>query len=76
MTNIYIKGYTEKEKSLLRRLNSPKKIQDYVNTLPINFEKEDNTFRSPRKVMELKTAQCMEGALFSAATLEFHGFKP
>lgn len=75
-SNRYIKEYTEKEKSLLRRLNSPKKIQDYINTLPINFEKDGDTFRSPRKVMKLKTAQCMEGALFSAAALEFHGHKP
>ena len=31
---------------------------------------------SPRRVLETKTAHCMEGALFAAAVLAYHGQKP
>ena len=69
-------SYTKEEKRLFSKLNSPNKIQNYVNSLPFNFEKKGDTCMSPRKVIETKMAHCMEGALFAAAVLEFHGHKP
>lgn len=61
---------------LFSTLNSPQKIQDYLDSLPINFEKKGETLYSPRMVMQKKTAHCMEGALFAAAVLWFHGEQP
>jgi hypothetical protein len=69
-------GYTQEEIKLFKKLNTPQKIQDYLNSLPFNFEKSGDTCMSPRRVVETKTAHCMEGAMFAAATLEFHGRKP
>src|SRR3989338_8995545 len=68
--------YTKDEVKLFHRLNTPAKIQDYLNTLPFNFEKRGETCMSPRMVLKTKKAHCVEGALFAAAVLEFHGHKP
>jgi len=69
-------GYTKEEKIFFKKLNTPAKIQDYLNSIPFNFEKNGDTFMSPRKVLKEGTAHCMEGAMFAAASLEFHGHKP
>lgn len=68
--------YSNKEKRILNKLNSPKKIQDFLNKIPFNFEKQGETCMSPRKVLENETAHCMEGALFAAAALENLGYQP
>ncbi len=68
-------GYSKEEIRLFKKLNSPQKIQDYLNSLPFNF-REDGVFVSPRMVMKNKTSDCLEGALFAASVLEFHGEKP
>ena len=68
--------YDQQEKKLLKKLNSPKKIQDYLDLLKINFEKKGETVYSPRMVIRHRSAHCMEGAMFAAAALEFHGHKP
>jgi hypothetical protein len=68
--------YTTKEIQLFKRLNTPAKIQDFLNTLAFNFEKNEQTCMSPRRVLEAGTAHCVEGAVLGAAVLEFHGAKP
>jgi len=68
--------YSKNEIRILKKLNSSQKIQDYLNTLTFNFEQKGQTCMSPRRVMQNKTAHCMEGALFAVAALEFHGEKP
>lgn len=69
-------GYSEEEIKFFKKLNSPKKIQDFLNTLKFNFEKDGETCYSPRVVIKKTTAHCMEGAMFAAAALEFYGFPP
>ena len=61
---------------LYTKLNSPAKIQDYVNTLPANFEPTGETCMSPLRVVETGTAHCMEGAMLAASVLRFHGARP
>lgn len=68
--------YSSSEIKLFKKLNSPKKIQDFLNSLKFNFEPKGDTCYSPRFVVKNKTAHCMEGAMFAAAVLEFHGHKP
>ena len=65
-----------KERRLFDKLSTPQKIQDYLDTLPINFERKSETYMSPSRVVRAKTAHCFEGALFAAAVLAYHGQKP
>src|SRR3989344_4857142 len=44
------------ERTIFAALNSPKKIQDYLDTLPINFETAGETYMSPRRVIRNQTA--------------------
>ena len=69
-------GYNKEEKKLFLKLNSAKKIQDYLNSIPFNFEEKWGTCLSPRWVIKMKKADCLEGAIFASAVLEFHGHKP
>lgn len=69
-------GYTSAELKLFRRLNTPQKIQDYLNLLAFNHEDMDDKCMSPRKVIETQKADCVEGAVFASAILQFHGAKP
>ncbi|MEK7133932.1 MAG: hypothetical protein AAB804_02580 [Patescibacteria group bacterium] len=64
------------ENKFFRGLATPQKIQNYLDTLPINFERRGETYMSPRRVIRAKTAHCFEGALLAAAALAFHGHKP
>ena len=67
---------TQDEHKVFRGLNSPKKIQDFLDSLPINFELAGETYMSPRRVLATRTAHCFEGALLAAAALAYHGGKP
>ena len=67
---------TLEEHRLFSSLNSPIKIQDYLDELPINFERDGETYMSPRRVLKTRTAHCFEGALVAAAALAFHDKKP
>lgn len=60
----------------LAKLNSPQKIQDFLETLPFNFEQHGETCRSPLLTLEHNTAHCMEGALLAVAALWYHGHPP
>ena len=64
---------TQQESSLLQQLNSPRKIQDFINKIPINFEPEGDTCLSPRQVLQQNRAHCIEGALLAALILRIHG---
>ena len=59
--------------ALLRTLDSPGKIQDFLDSLYYN---PDYECLSPRWVIRRRKAHCFEGALFAAAALRFIGFKP
>lgn len=69
-------GLSDKELTLFKKLSTPIKIQDYLDTLPINYEKRGETHLSPRRVIREKKAHCIEGALLAATALWIHGEKP
>lgn len=64
---------TPQERRQFDRLNTPEKIQDFLDTLPANFEPNGDTHMSPRRVLKERVAHCTEGAIFAAACLAFHG---
>lgn len=70
-------GFSAREREVLRRLSSPEKIQWFLDCeIGYNKEKEGPTCRSPRRVLQDRVAQCLEGALFGAAALRVQGFAP
>lgn len=69
-------GMTEEEYALLRKLSSPGKIQDFLDTLPRNNEKNGHTCASPRTVLREEKAHCIEGAYLAALALWIHGERP
>jgi hypothetical protein len=69
-------AFTREEISILRKLSTPIKIQDYLDSLPINFEKKGETCMSARRVLREKKAHCIEGAFVAAAALMLQGEKP
>src|SRR6478672_9021558 len=64
---------TPAERRLFARLNTPNKIQDFLDKTPANFELDGDTVRSPRMMLKARMAHCAEAALFAAAALVFHG---
>ncbi|HEV8260316.1 MAG TPA: hypothetical protein VGQ19_06115 [Burkholderiales bacterium] len=69
-------GLSEREFSILKRLSTPREIQDYVNAIPINHEIGGQTILSVREVLRQRRAHCIEGAFFAACALWVHGEPP
>jgi len=69
-------GFNKKEVEIFKKLNSPKKIQDFLNKIPINFEPEGDTCFSPQMVLQKWRCHCIEAAILAAAIFRFHGYKP
>jgi hypothetical protein len=57
----------------LRALRSPAGIQRALDAMPYHLA---STAWSPRRVLSLRTAHCLEGAIFAAAALRVLGFPP
>ncbi len=64
------------EFAVFKKLNSPRKVQDFINTLGMNFERKRETCRSPLMVLRSGEAHCAEGALTAAAIFWYHGVPP
>lgn len=60
----------------MRLPKTPEKIQDLLDSFPINHEKCAETCRSPKSVLEHNEAHCLEGALLAAAALWQIGERP
>jgi len=69
-------GLTKDELRLLKKLNSPRKIQDWLDAIPFNFEPEGDTCLSPRRVIRENRAHCIEGAMFAALAFRIHKHPP
>lgn len=61
---------------MLERLSTPIKIQDFLDTLPMNWEKKGDTHMSPRRALRERKVHCIEGALLAAAALWIAGEHP
>jgi hypothetical protein len=68
--------FTPAERRLIRRLDTPQKVQRYLNSLPYNTEPKGDTLRGFRGVVRHGRAHCLEAALFAACVLEQHGYPP
>ncbi len=63
----------EKQGALLASLNSPYKIQAFLDATPYSASDEN---RCPRRVMQDRLAHCLDGGLFAAAALRRLGYPP
>lgn len=68
--------FTKQELALIKKLNTPAKIQDFLNQIPFNFEPNGETLKSPLFTLRDNRAHCFEGAILGAYILSRHGFKP
>ncbi|HEY5126970.1 MAG TPA: hypothetical protein VIJ35_06655, partial [Bradyrhizobium sp.] len=64
---------TPAEHRVFARLDTPQKIQTFLDRLPANFELAGDTAMSPRRMLQTRMAHCSEGAIFAAAALAYHG---
>ena len=69
-------GLTKDEEKMFKKLDTPIKIQKYLDTFPINWEKRGETYMSPREVLRKQKMHCMEGALVAVTALWMHGEEP
>ncbi len=69
-------GLTPAEFRTLARLNTPEKIQRFLDDIPSNFEIGGETSLSVREVLRQKRAHCIEGALVAACALWINGEPP
>lgn len=65
--------FTPAELRRLRALKTPAGIKRFLDAIPYHLA---GTAWSPRKVLQEKTAHCLEGAIFAAAALRVLGFPP
>ncbi len=76
----YIKSLTSLlspvERRIFSSLSTADKIQNHLDHLPANFEISGETNFSATRVLSEKRAHCLEGAVFAAAVLAYHGQKP
>jgi len=69
-------GLTKAEFAVLRRLDTPRKIQAFLYGLRQNFETRGETCHGVREVLRTRRAHCIEGAMVAAAALWVHGEPP
>ena len=61
------------ELALFDELDSPHRIQTFLDSVPYSTEAR---YRSPRSVLRDRRAHCFDGALFAAAALRRLGYPP
>ncbi|MGC9602554.1 MAG: hypothetical protein ABSE76_02335 [Minisyncoccia bacterium] len=64
---------SSEERRLLVKLSTPNKIQDFLDSFPVNFSPIGEPVQSPRHVLKNKRAHCIEAAIVAAASLAYHG---
>ena len=76
MNKVSRNAFTAAEWKLIRRLNTPVKVQRYFSALPYNREKNGPTLRSFRELIKHQEAHCLESAVAAAVIMEQHGYPP
>ncbi len=68
-------GLTREETEVFRKLSTPEKIQDFLTSIPINFEPQGDTCYSGRLALQMNRCHCIEAAFIAAGALLLHGEK-
>ena len=59
----------------IKHLDTPRKVQDFLDKVPFNFEKGGETYWSPKKALKMGKMHCFEGAVFACFCLQKNGIK-
>jgi len=65
-----LKMKAKKIKQIISKLNTPSKVQDFLDKMPFNFEEKEETYMSPQKTIEAGKMHCFEGAVFACYCLK------
>ena len=68
--------FPRRARRLIARLRTPEQVQRWLNRLPYNWERRQETLRTIRGVLAHGQAHCLEAALTAATILEHHGHPP
>jgi hypothetical protein len=66
-------GLSARDVRTLRALNTPAKIQKFIDALEYKYA---DTAGSPQRVLRERKGHCLEGALLAAAALRVNGYPP
>src|SRR3989344_1744306 len=66
-------GLSKSELNIFKKLSTPVKIQDFLDSMPLNW---GETYMSPRRMLRENKAHCMEGALLAGLALWINNEKP
>jgi hypothetical protein len=69
-------GLSQEELAILEKLDTPEKIQDFLDAFPSNLSRYSDSCSSPRMALRKGRAHCIEGAFIAATALWLHGEKP
>jgi hypothetical protein len=69
-------GLNARERSVLRRYRTPRALQAYIDSIPINREHGGDTCYTVRDVLRYRRAHCIEAALLAACALWLNGEPP
>jgi len=68
--------FSGEEMQLFSTLDTPQKVQDYIDEQPMNHEIVDDTCLSPLEALRQNHQHCIEGAMLAAYILSLHGYAP
>ena len=69
-------GLPKAQAALLARLKTPNKIQDFINSIPVNFEPKGDTCYSVTEALRHRRAHCIEAAFIASTALWMTGRPP
>lgn len=70
------RSFAPKHLAVLRRLDTPRKVQDFLDYSLRYNDSRPGTCLSPLEVLKQRKAHCIEGAMLAAAAALFHGRPP
>lgn len=69
-------GMSALDYAVLKRLDTPQRIQAFLHRLQQNWEVDGDTCQPVAEVLRTRRAHCIEGAMLAAAALWVHGEPP
>ena len=69
-------GLSPLELAVLQKLDTPEKIQDFLDDFPSNLSRYSDSCSSPRMALRKGRAHCIEGAFIAATALWLQGERP
>jgi hypothetical protein len=68
--------FRPQEWAIIQALRTPRQVQQFLRSLPYNWEEGGETLRTFRGAVRHWQAHCLEAALTAATILEQHGYPP